>query len=141
MILPSCHLLFKQCRSSLFRTIVRRQLALSRAPLKEQENRSSLQSSHESINFTQKGREVLLCSSFIRIAFLVAQQAVKETVYSLVVVAGVVALGGFCYLILREFYSRETPHGIYKEASRMCLANIDVSRIFTMRAYRICSLI
>jgi hypothetical protein len=54
---------------------------------------------------------------------------VKETVYSLVVVAGVVALGGLCYLMLHELYSRETPNGIYKEASKMCLANIDVSRI------------
>jgi hypothetical protein len=58
---------------------------------------------------------------------LIAQQAAKDTVYSLVVVAGVVALGGLCYLMLYELYSRETPNGIYKEASKMCLANIDVS--------------
>ena len=132
MILPSCHLLFKQCRSSLLRTVVRRHLALSNARVKEQENRTSLQST----NFTQKGRELFVCSSLIRIAFLLAQQAVKETVYSLVVVAGVVALSGLCYLILHEFYSRETPNGIYKEASRMCLANIDVSGRFRTRAYR-----
>lgn len=55
-----------------------------------------------------------------------AQQAAKDTVYSLVAVAGVVALGGICYLILHELYSRETPNGIYKEASKMCLANTDV---------------
>lgn len=53
----------------------------------------------------------------------------KETVYSLVVVAGVVALGGLCYLILHELYSRETPNGIYKEASQICLTNPDVSSI------------
>ncbi|CAF4310382.1 unnamed protein product, partial [Adineta steineri] len=54
------------------------------------------------------------------------QQAVKDCVYSLVIVAGVVALGGVCYLILHELYSRETPNGIYKEASKLCLANINV---------------
>jgi len=55
-----------------------------------------------------------------------AQQAAKDTGYTLVVVAGVVALGGLCYLMLRELYSRETPNGIYKEASKMCLTNSDV---------------
>jgi hypothetical protein len=31
--------------------------------------------------------------------------------------------------MLRELYSRETPNGIYKEASKMCLANTDVNSI------------
>jgi hypothetical protein len=31
--------------------------------------------------------------------------------------------------MLRELYSRETPNGIYKEASKMCLANTDVNYI------------
>lgn len=42
-------------------------------------------------------------------------------------IAGVAALGGLCYLMLRELYSRETPNGIYKEASKMCLANTEVN--------------
>ena len=60
-------------------------------------------------------------------SFLLAQQTAKETVYSLVVVAGVMTLGGLGFLTLHEFYSRETPNGIYKEAAQICLANIDVS--------------
>lgn len=51
----------------------------------------------------------------------------KETVYSLVIVTGVVALGGLTYLILHELYSRETPKGIFKEASKLCLADQRVS--------------
>ena len=57
----------------------------------------------------------------------IAQQAAKDTGYSIIVIAGVAALGGLCYLMLRELYSRETPNGIYKEASKMCLANTEVS--------------
>jgi len=38
----------------------------------------------------------------------------------------VAALGGLCYLMFRELCSRETPNGIYKEASKMCLANTEV---------------
>jgi hypothetical protein len=96
---------------------------------KQQENKTSLQSQTNS-TLTQKGREILFYLFFYSDFFFIAQQAVKETVYSLVVVAGVVALGGLCYLILHEFCSREAPNGIYKEASKMCLANINVSRIF-----------
>ena len=59
----------------------------------------------------------------------IAQQAAKDTGYSLVVIAGVAALGGLCYLMLRELYSRETPNGIYKEASKMCLSNTEVNSI------------
>jgi uncharacterized membrane protein YebE (DUF533 family) len=59
--------------------------------------------------------------------FFIAQQAAKDTGYSMIVIAGVAALGGLCYLMLRELYSRETPNGIYKEASKMCLANTDVN--------------
>ncbi len=69
----------------------------------------------------------MLISFFVLDFCILAQQAAKDTVYSLVIVAGVVALGGLCYLILHELYSREAPNGIYKEASKMCLANIDVS--------------
>ena len=61
------------------------------------------------------------------ILLLLAQQTAKETIYSLVIVTGVVALGGLCYLILHDLYSRETPLGIYKEASRLCLADLNVS--------------
>lgn len=60
---------------------------------------------------------------------IIAQQAAKDTGYSLIIVAGVAALGGLCYLMLRELYSRETPNGIYKEASKMCLANTEVNYI------------
>lgn len=56
-----------------------------------------------------------------------AQQTAKETVYSLVVVAGVMTLGGLCVFTLHELYSRETPNGIYKEAAQICLSNLDVS--------------
>ncbi len=58
---------------------------------------------------------------------IIAQQAAKDTGYSIIVVAGIAALGGLCYLMVRELYSRETPNGIYKEASKMCLANSDVN--------------
>ena len=59
---------------------------------------------------------------------VVAQQAAKDTGYSIIVIAGVAALGGLCYLMLRELYSRETPNGIYKEASKFCLNNSEVKR-------------
>ena len=62
----------------------------------------------------------------IHMLLILAQQAAKDTGYSLIVIAGVAALGGLCYLMLRELYSRETPNGIYKEASKMCLANTEV---------------
>jgi len=29
-------------------------------------------------------------------------------------------------LILHEIYSRETPNGIYKEAAKICLNNVEV---------------
>jgi uncharacterized membrane protein YebE (DUF533 family) len=58
---------------------------------------------------------------------IIAQQAAKDTGYSIIVVAGIAALGGLCYLMVRELYSRETPNGIYKEASKMCLANTEVN--------------
>ncbi len=61
--------------------------------------------------------------------FILAQQAAKDTGYSIVVIAGVALLGGLCYVMLHELYSRETPNGIYKEASKMCLANTDVNYI------------
>jgi len=61
--------------------------------------------------------------------FILAQQAAKDTGYSIVVIAGVTLLGGLCYLMLHELYSRETPNGIYKEASKMCLANTDVNYV------------
>ncbi|CAF1053515.1 unnamed protein product [Adineta steineri] len=123
MILPSIHFAAKQChnqwRSSLFRTIVvihKRQLATSgqsKKKTKTQENESLVQSTTndqiEVATFKEK-----------------AQQAAKDTGYSMIVIAGVAALGGLCYLMVRELYSRETPNGIYKEASKMCLANTDV---------------
>ena len=61
--------------------------------------------------------------------FVLAQQAAKDTGYSLIVIAGVAVLGGLGYLILRELYSRETPNGIYKESSKFCLNNSEVSQI------------
>jgi len=122
LIPPSVYLIVKQChnqwRSTLFRTIVvinRRQLATTGKHKKDSksQNDSLVQSTTnnqiEVATFKEK-----------------AQQAAKDTGYSLVVVAGVAALGGLCYLMLHELYSRETPNGIYKEASKMCLANTDV---------------
>ncbi|CAF3089344.1 unnamed protein product [Rotaria sp. Silwood2] len=122
MTFPSFYLIIKQChnqwRSSLFRTIIvinQRQLSTignEKKDSQRQEKEILVQSQYNQIQvtkFTQK-----------------AQQAAKDTVYSLVVVAGVVALGGLCYLMLHELYSRETPNGIYKEASNICLANTDV---------------
>jgi uncharacterized membrane protein YebE (DUF533 family) len=67
----------------------------------------------------------IICRKIV--LFFIAQQAAKDTGYSMIVIAGVAALGGLCYLMLRELYSRETPNGIYKEASKMCLANTDVN--------------
>ncbi|CAF1176246.1 unnamed protein product [Adineta ricciae] len=92
----------------LLSTIITRQKKDS----KQQENDTLAQSptnQTELISFTQK-----------------AQQAAKDSIYSLVIIAGVVTLSGLCYLILHELYSRETPNGIYKEVSRLCLANTDV---------------
>ena len=137
MISPSFHLLMKQCRSPVFRMIAFRSfttLDKQKKDLKQQENEVLVQSSNNQIEvntFTQKGKEILSKEKRINhlFVFFVAQQAVKETVYSLVVVAGVVALGGLCYLILHELYSRETPNGIYKEASQICLTHPDVSFI------------
>lgn len=57
----------------------------------------------------------------------VASVSAKETVYSLVIITGVVALSGLASLILYEFCSRETPKGIFKEASKLCLADSRVS--------------
>ncbi|CAF3332228.1 unnamed protein product [Rotaria socialis] len=122
MISPSFHLVIKQChkqwRSPLFRTIVvihQRQLSTiehEKQDSKKQDNDGLAQSQNsqiQKVKFTQK-----------------AQQTAKDTVYSLVVVAGVAALSGLCYVIMHELYSRETPNGIYKEASRICLENSDV---------------
>ncbi|CAF0844569.1 unnamed protein product [Didymodactylos carnosus] len=55
-----------------------------------------------------------------------AQQAAKDVSYTLIIVAGIGALGGLCYIVLRELWSRETPNGIYKEASKLCLENSNV---------------
>ncbi|CAF1475614.1 unnamed protein product [Adineta steineri] len=122
MIFPSFHLVIKQChnqwRSLLFRRISiinQRQLSTTndyRKDSKQQGNNILVQSQNNQIDITAFTHK--------------AQQAVKDCVYSLVIVAGVVALGGVCYLILHELYSRETPNGIYKEASKLCLANINV---------------
>ncbi|CAF1542210.1 unnamed protein product [Rotaria magnacalcarata] len=122
MISPSFHLVIKQChkqwRSSLFRTIVvihQRQLSTiehEKQDSKKQDNDGLVQSQNSQIQkakFTQK-----------------AQQTAKDTAYSLVVVAGVATLSGLCYVIMHELYSRETPNGIYREASRICLENSDV---------------
>ncbi|CAF3607747.1 unnamed protein product [Rotaria sordida] len=107
-----------QCRSSLFRTIVfinRRQLATGqeKKTSKSQKNQTLVQSTTDNqievATFKEK-----------------AQQAAKDTGYSLIVIAGIATLGGLCYLVLHELYSRETPNGIYKEASKMCLANTEV---------------
>jgi hypothetical protein len=60
MILPSFHLIIKQCRSSLFRTIVIRQLSTTN-DLKQQENKTFSQSQTNQIElttFTQKGTEI-----------------------------------------------------------------------------------
>ncbi|CAF4469903.1 unnamed protein product, partial [Didymodactylos carnosus] len=54
------------------------------------------------------------------------QQAAKDISYTLIIVAGVSTLGSLCYIILRELCSRETPNGIYKEASKLCMENINV---------------
>ena len=67
MILPSFHLLIKQYRSSLFRTIVRRQLAnldIQKKNVKQQENDILLQSQTQQIEiatFTQKGTKIVFC--------------------------------------------------------------------------------
>ena len=83
-----------------------------------------LKQQRELRRFNHKGRgDLSACSHPHPLVVIV----VKETVYSLVVVTGVVALGSLCYVILHEFYSRETPNGIYREASQLCLANSDVS--------------
>lgn len=62
-----------------------------------------------------------------------AQQAAKDTGYSLIVLAGFATLGGLGYLVFRELFSRETPNGIYREASRLCLANTEVNSIEKLR--------
>ncbi|CAF4363601.1 unnamed protein product [Rotaria magnacalcarata] len=109
-----------QWRSSLFRNIAfinQRRLATS-----AQEKKTSKSKQHNTLvesKTTDTHGEVATFTEK-------AQQAAKDTGYSLVVVAGVAALGGLCYLVLHELYSRETPNGIYKEASKMCLANTDV---------------
>ncbi|UJR22080.1 hypothetical protein I4U23_025146 [Adineta vaga] len=113
------HLVTKQWRSSLFRRISiinPRQLSTitnkQKKDIKQQDIDSLVQSQTNQtdiITFTQK-----------------AQQTAKDSIYSLVIIAGVVTLGGLCYLILHELYSRETPNGIYKEVSKLCLANTDV---------------
>lgn len=48
------------------------------------------------------------------------------------IVSGAVALGGLTYLILHELYSRETPKGIYNEASKLCLADQRVQEALGM---------
>ncbi|CAF0736898.1 unnamed protein product [Adineta ricciae] len=123
MILPSICFVAKQCqhqwRSPLFRSVLvinQRRLATStkqKKDSKKHDNNVVVQSTTENqievATFKEK-----------------AQQAAKDTGYSIIVIAGVAALGGLCYLMLRELYSRETPNGIYKEASKMCLANTEV---------------
>ncbi|CAF4290166.1 unnamed protein product [Rotaria sp. Silwood2] len=117
LIIKQCH---NQWRSSLFRTVVvinQRQLATTagkeKKASKSQENQTLVQSTTDNqievATFKEK-----------------AQQAAKDTGYSLIVIAGLATLGGLCYLVLHELYSRETPNGIYKEASKMCLANTEV---------------
>ncbi|CAF3669716.1 unnamed protein product [Rotaria socialis] len=124
MILPSVHFIVKQFhsqwRSSLFRSIAvinQRNLATS-----AQENKTSKSKQHNTLVESKTADTHGEVATFTE----KAQQAAKDTGYSLVVVAGVAALGGLCYLVLHELYSRETPNGIYKEASKMCLANTDV---------------
>ncbi|CAF3600001.1 unnamed protein product [Rotaria sp. Silwood1] len=122
MTLSSFHLIIKQCfnqwRTLSFRTFVvinQRQLSTienENKDSKRQEKEILVQSQNNQIQITTFTQKV--------------QQVAKDTIYSLVVVAGVVALGGLCYLILHELYSRETPNGIYKEASKICLANTNV---------------
>ncbi|CAF4579793.1 unnamed protein product [Rotaria socialis] len=139
MISPSFHLVIKQChkqwRSPLFRTIVvihQRQLSTiehEKQDSKKQDNDGLAQSQNsqiQKVKFTQKGITVYYFSDRKQQSFIIAQQTAKDTVYSLVVVAGVAALSGLCYVIMHELYSRETPNGIYKEASRICLENSDV---------------
>ncbi|CAF4373027.1 unnamed protein product [Rotaria socialis] len=109
-----------QWRSSLFRSIAvinQRNLATS-----AQENKTSKSKQHNTLVESKTADTHGEVATFTE----KAQQAAKDTGYSLVVVAGVAALGGLCYLVLHELYSRETPNGIYKEASKMCLANTDV---------------
>jgi len=124
MMFSSFHLIVKQWRSSLLsRTIVvvhRRQLATTTKKSIEKQKKDSLQQENEVLVHFQNGQ--IQPATFGK----KAQQAAKDTGYTLVVVAGVMALGGLCYLMLRELYSRETPNGIYKEASKICLANSDV---------------
>lgn len=120
MLLPSCHQLVSRCpwRQTLLRPFVflhRRHLTSA----KQQRDKDLRR-------FNHKGRgDLAVCPHpHPRMVVIVV---VKESVYSLVVVTGVVALGSLCYVILHEFYSRETPNGIYHEASQLCLANSDVS--------------
>lgn len=73
MILSTFHLVFKQCRSSLFRSIVvlnQRQLSIieqQRKDFRQQDNDSLVQSQNnqiEIITFTQKGIDIdLFCYS------------------------------------------------------------------------------
>ncbi|CAF3526325.1 unnamed protein product [Rotaria sp. Silwood1] len=129
MTLSSFHLIIKQCfnqwRTLSFRTFVvinQRQLSTienENKDSKRQEKEILVQSQNNQIQITTFTQKV--------------QQVAKDTIYSLVVVAGVVALGGLCYLILHELYSRETPNGIYKEASKICLANTDVQEALVQK--------
>ncbi|CAF1328179.1 unnamed protein product [Rotaria sordida] len=107
-----------QCRSSLFRTIVfinRRQLATG------QEKKTSKSQANQTLVQSTIDNQIEVATFKEK-----AQQAAKDTGYSLIVIAGIATLGGLCYLVLHELYSRETPNGIYKEASKMCLANTEV---------------
>ena len=141
MILPSCHCIVKQChsqwRTALFRAVTvyhRRHLATAGPEKKKNksDNDIVIQSSDNQIEvatFKEKGNERgtrHIDTTTSLDCFRLAQQAAKDTGYSLIVIAGVATLGGLCYLMLRELYSRETPNGIYKEASKMCLANSEV---------------
>ena len=119
--------------------INQRQLATStkqKEDSKKQDHNVVVQSTTENqievATFKEKGTALLLDFFFFSHIWLVstAQQAAKDTGYSIIVIAGVAALGGLCYLMLRELYSRETPNGIYKEASKMCLANTEVKCMY-----------
>ena len=139
-MLAPLHLALRQCQlrcwaASFSRTIVvlhRRQLASATPEKKSAKQREidglvhSTDSQVEVATFKEKGNTVDFSIPSSSRSFLLAQQAAKDTGYSLIVIAGVAALGGLCYLMLRELYSRETPNGIYKEASKMCLANSEV---------------
>ncbi|CAF1052149.1 unnamed protein product [Rotaria sordida] len=128
MISPSFHLLIKHCchnqwRSLLFRTII----VINQRQLSTIENEKKDSQKQEKEILVQSQNNLIQINTFTqKDLFITAQKIVKDTIYSLVIITGVVTLGGVCYLMLHELYSRETPHGIYKEASKICLENTDV---------------